>query len=141
MSRVLPWYYIFTESKFIHRLNLIFIVLTLLSFSRCDASNSANPSSPASTRVRFAVFFPPSSLTLEVERPGQGGGSGLAGRKASKVGLDRADTFKKTKKFADQTYKVVMAGELVRIVCIAGKAIFTKYIYFFPLLIGQFRSF
>ncbi len=53
---------------------------------RCEAVNSANLGSPASTRVRFSVFFPPSSLTLEVERP----------EAEARSSWDRTETFKKT---------------------------------------------
>ncbi len=87
-------------------------------FCRCEASNSANPSAPASTRVNFVVFFAPNSLTLTVERPER-----KAKRKEGETDQwDHADTFKRAGKFrGDREYQVVLAGEMVRIVCRAGE--------------------
>ena len=55
------------------------------------------------------MFFEPLSLQIVLERPD------VAENK-----YDRAKAFKKEKKFNDDSYRIVMGGELVRLVCIAG---------------------
>jgi len=91
-----------------------------LVFRRCDAVNSATlTSSPASTSVRFSVFFPPTSLDVKLERP-----------TARKEGDERrAETFKRAKKFEDDTYRVVVAGEHVRLACVAGKSLASLIVF------------
>ena len=76
---------------------------------RCEASNSANAQRPVSSSIRFNVFFEPLGLQIALERPD------VAENK-----YDRAKAFKKEKKFNDDSYRIVMGGELVRLVCIAG---------------------
>ncbi len=78
---------------------------------RCDAINSAKPGTPASTRIKFNVFFVPESVRIELERP----------ERRQNQDWDRTSTFKGTKKFKDDTFRIVMAGELVRLICVAGE--------------------
>jgi hypothetical protein len=76
---------------------------------RCEASNSANALRPVTTRIHFNVFFEPRKLRIELERPEVGD------RK-----YDRARAFKNERKFKDDTYRITMGGELIRLVCVAG---------------------
>ena len=85
----------------------------LNSFFRCESSNSANEKRPAATVIRFGVFFAPKSLRIELERP-EG--------KASHDQWDRTATFKASKKFKDDSYRIVTAGELIRLVCVSGSS-------------------
>lgn len=79
-------------------------------YPRCEASNSANLLKPVSTRISFNVFFSPRELAIELERPERN------------HDYDRTKALKETaKKFADKSYKVVMAGELIRLNCQAGE--------------------
>ena len=64
---------------------------------------------PVSSRIRFNVFFEPRGLEIVLERPD------VAENK-----YDRAKAFKKEEKFNDDSYRIVMGGELVRLVCVAG---------------------
>ena len=79
------------------------------SLSRCEASNSANSMRPVSSSIRLNVFFEPRGLRIEVERPDADEGE-----------YDRAKAFKKEDKFSGDEHRIVMGGELVRLVCIAG---------------------
>ena len=79
------------------------------SLPRCEASNSANAMRPVSSSIRFNVFFEPRGLQIALERPD-----------VDESKYDRAKAFKKEKKFNDDSYRIVMGGELVRLVCVTG---------------------
>ena len=56
------------------------------------------------------MFFEPRDLRIDLERPEVGSWD-----------YDRARAFKKEKKFKDDSYRIVVGGELIRLVCVAGK--------------------
>ena len=70
---------------------------------------------PAVTRIHYRVFFPPKSLSIVIDRPDKGSG------------YDRTIDFEavlasnaiRNRKLED--IRIVVAGELVRIRCEAGK--------------------
>ena len=82
-----------------------------LPFYRCEASNSANENRPSATNIRFDVFFAPRNLDIKLERP-----------EANPDQWDRTETFGKTAKFADDSFRIVIAGELIRLVCEADSS-------------------
>ena len=91
-----------------------------IPFDRCEASNQANVKDPSISRVQLRVFFPPQSLEIEVERP-------------EKTGYDRTTDYAwitsssslsvRTKLLGrgDDSVRIVLAGELVRLRCKAGE--------------------
>ena len=87
------------------------MTLMYCMYFRCEALNSANELRPVSSRIHFNVFFPPKSLKIQLERP----------ENRDPDQWDRTETFKKSKKFDDNFHRIVLAGELIQLVCIAGK--------------------
>ena len=95
--------------------NLFLILLIFFSHFRCEAINKANERVPAVTRIHYRVFFPPKSLSIVIDRPDKGSG------------YDRTIDFEavlasnaiRNRKLED--IRIVVAGELVRIRCEAGK--------------------
>lgn len=77
---------------------------------RCEATNTANLLKPVFANIRFNVFFPPKSLEIELERP------------ETHFNYDRTRAFKQAKKFSDDKYKIVMAGELIRLLCVSDSS-------------------
>ena len=55
------------------------------------------------------MFFAPRDLRIDLERP------------EVNHNYDRTVAFKNEKKFMDDTYRIVMEGELIRLVCVAGR--------------------
>ena len=64
---------------------------------------------PVSSSIRFNVFFEPRGLQIALERPD-----------VDESKYDRAKAFKKEAKFNDDSLRIVMGGELVRLACVAG---------------------
>ena len=76
---------------------------------------------PVSSSIRFNVFFEPRGLRIALERPD-----------VDESKYDRAKAFKKEDKFSGDEHRIVMGGELVRLVCIAG-----TYVGGPPLVVSQ----
>ncbi len=87
--------------------------------SRCEATNQANTKEPSINRVQLRVFFPPESLAIEVERPEKNPGYD---RTTDFAWITSSTSLSVRKKFrGDDSVRIVLAGELVRLRCQAGK--------------------
>ena len=101
---------------------------------RCDSSNEANKKDPTSSQVRLNVFFPPKSLEIIVERPESRVKEGQYDRTTEYLG-DKLKQLtqiprhvngfvdapkRKSPASRNERIKLVIAGELVRLKCVAG---------------------
>ena len=113
--------------KLTHQLN------TFLDF-RCDSSNDANINDPASSQERLNVFFPPKNLEIIVERPESRVQDGQYDRTTEYIGdklkqltqsprnINGLEVPRRTSPASrNERIRLVIAGELVRLKCVAGK--------------------
>ena len=83
--------------------------------------NQANVKEPSVSRVQLRVFFPPQALEIEVERPEMNPGYD---RTTDYAWMTSSTSLSIRKKFlgrGDDSVRIVLAGELVRLRCKAGE--------------------
>ena len=99
----------------------IFKISTMFAFFRCEATNQANTKEPSINRVQLRVFFPPQTVEIEVERPEKNPGYDRTTDFAWITSSASPSVRKKFLSRGDDSVRIVLAGELVRLRCIAGK--------------------
>ena len=89
---------------------------TMVIFCRCEAINKANEEAPAVTSIHYRVFFPPRSLSIVVDRPDKGSGYDRT------IDFEMAASANNRRRLQEDV-RIVVANELVRIRCEAGKVV------------------
>ena len=85
--------------------------------------NQANVKDPSVSRVQLRVFFPPQTLEIEVERPEKNPGYDRTTDYAWMTSSTSLSIRKKILGRGDDSVRIVLAGELVRLRCKAGKTL------------------